>query len=81
LMALLETADIAFARVSDCAALSVHPHLRRISVDTPSGPATMPAPAPVLEQTRRYGAIPKLGEHTDTIRAEFLDNISEGERP
>jgi len=81
LMALLETADIAFARVSDCAALSVHPHLRRISVDTPSGPATMPAPAPVLEQTRRYGAIPKLGEHTDTIRAEFLNTISEGERP
>jgi len=35
----------------------------------------------VLEQTRRYGAIPKLGEHTDTIRAEFLNTISEGERP
>jgi formyl-CoA transferase len=71
LMALLEKADIAFARVSDCALLSSHPQLRRIEVDTPSGPAAMPAPAPVTEDARRYGRVPTLGEHTDRIRAEF----------
>jgi formyl-CoA transferase len=73
LTAMLEKADIAFARVSDCALLSAHPHLRRIDVDTPSGSAAMPAPAPVFAgATRRYGAVPKLGAHTDAVRAEFL---------
>ena len=33
----LEAADIAFARVNDVAGLIEHPHLRRISVDTPHG--------------------------------------------
>jgi itaconate CoA-transferase len=72
LMTMLEKADIAFARVNDCALLSAHPHLRRIVVDTPSGPAAMPAPAPIIEGERRYGHVPALGEHTDRIRAEFL---------
>jgi formyl-CoA transferase len=72
LMKKLEQADIAFARVSDCALLSAHPHLRRIEVATPSGPAAMPAPAPVFDQGRRYAAVPSLGEHTEKIRAEFL---------
>lgn len=80
LMAMLDKADIAFARVSDCALLSTHPHLRRIAVETPSGPATMPAPAPVIEQRRSYGRVPALGEHTDSIRAEFMTTASEGKR-
>ena len=71
LMALLEKADIAFARVSNCALLSAHPHLRRISVGTPSGPVAMPAPAPVIDQARSYGRVPALGEHTERVRAEF----------
>ncbi|MFN3349297.1 CaiB/BaiF CoA transferase family protein [Pseudorhodoplanes sp.] len=68
---MLDTAGIAFARVSDCALLSSHPHLRRITVDTPSGPATLPAPAPIVDGERRYGAVPALGAHTEQIRAEF----------
>ena len=44
-------ADIAFARVNDCALLSAHPHLRRIAVETPSGPAAMPAPAPMMRRS------------------------------
>jgi itaconate CoA-transferase len=72
LMQKLEGADIAFARVNDTALLSVHPHLRRISVDTPSGPVSLPAPAPLLAgETRQYGAIPALGEHSAMIRKEF----------
>ncbi|HWV55294.1 CaiB/BaiF CoA-transferase family protein [Pseudorhodoplanes sp.] len=72
LMTMLEKADIAFARVSDCALLSVHPHLRRIEVDTPSGPAAVPAPAPIIENERRYGRVPALGEHTEVVRREFM---------
>jgi formyl-CoA transferase len=69
---LLEQAGIAFARVTDCEALAHHPHLRRITVDSPSGPVSTPAPAPVVGGARRYGAIPALGAHTDKVRAEFL---------
>ena len=72
LMPILEKADIAFGRVSDCELLSHHPHLRRISADAPSGPVHMPAPAPIFaRETRRYGAVPALGEHSEKIRAEF----------
>jgi formyl-CoA transferase len=67
----LEAADIAFARVNDVAGLIGHPHLRRISVDTPHGPVSYPAPAPIRDQARSYGRIPALGEHTEKVRAEF----------
>jgi itaconate CoA-transferase len=72
LIAKLIAADIAFGRVSDMAALGKHPHLRRIRVDTPTGAVNYPAPAPLREHdTRRYGRVPALGEHTEKIRAEF----------
>ncbi|MEE4453696.1 CaiB/BaiF CoA-transferase family protein [Novosphingobium resinovorum] len=59
----LERADAAFAGVSDMAALSAHPLLRRIEVATPAGPVSYPAPAPVLMGgERHYGAVPALGE-------------------
>lgn len=73
LMQKLEAADIAFARVNDTALLSKHPHLRRITVDAPTGPVSTPAPAPVWAGAeRRYGAIPALGEHSEQVRREFL---------
>jgi itaconate CoA-transferase len=68
----LEAADIAFARVNDVAGFIKHPHLRRISVETPSGPVSYPAPAPIRDQPRRYGRVPALGEHTEKVRKEFL---------
>ncbi|MGE3870322.1 MAG: CaiB/BaiF CoA transferase family protein [Pseudorhodoplanes sp.] len=68
----LLAADIAFAPVNDPAGLARHPHLRRISVDTPSGPARYPAPAPLRAgPPRRYGGVPALGQHTQSVRAEF----------
>src|SRR6185295_4720987 len=67
----LEAADIAFARVNDVAGLIAHPHLRRISVETPHGPVSYPAPAPIRDETRGYGRIPALGEHTEAVRKEF----------
>ena len=78
---MLDKADIAFARVNDCALLSAHPHLRRIEVETPTGPAAAPAPAPIIEGQRYYGRVPALGEHTEAIRAEFTTNANEGRRP
>ena len=67
----LEAADIAFARVNDVAAFIAHPHLRRISVETPSGPVSYPAPAAIHDLPRHYGRVPALGEHTEKVRREF----------
>jgi crotonobetainyl-CoA:carnitine CoA-transferase CaiB-like acyl-CoA transferase len=59
----LTQADIAFATINDMAGLSAHPHLRRISVDTPAGPVSCPAPAPIfVGEERTYGPVPALGE-------------------
>ncbi|RYG27482.1 MAG: CoA transferase, partial [Burkholderiales bacterium] len=58
----LVAADVAFASVNDMAGLSRHAHLRRIVVETPAGPVTYPAPAPiVIGEQRHYGAVPALG--------------------
>ena len=69
----LAAADIAFARVTDMAALGRHPHLRRITVGLPAGSVSYPAPA-VLQtgESRRYGPVPALGAHTEKVRAEFM---------
>lgn len=61
----LLVADAAFARVNDMAALARHPHLRRISVDTPGGAVSIPAPAPIVDNERRhYGSVPALARVT-----------------
>ena len=69
----LAAADIAFARVNTPADLSRHPHLRRITVGTPSGPVSYPAPAESrAAASRHYGPVPAIGDHTDRVRAEFM---------
>ncbi len=68
----LAAADIAFARVNGPAELARHPHLRRITVGTPSGPVSYPAPAQRHAASRNYGPVPALGEHTERVRAEFM---------
>jgi len=75
----LIAADVAFGRVSDMGELARHPHLRRISVETPSGAVRYPAPATRRREgeTRRYGPVPALGEHTENIRAEFMPVAAE----
>ncbi len=68
----LAAADIAFARVNSPADLGHHPHLRRITVGTPTGPVSYPAPAEQhASSARRYGPVPALGAHTEKVRAEF----------
>lgn len=63
-IAKLEAANIALASVNDMAGLSAHPHLRRITVDTPNGPVSYPAPAPIFsgEEDRTYGMVPPLNK-------------------
>jgi len=69
----LAAADVAFARVNSPADLGHHPHLRRITVGTPSGPVSYPAPAKQrASASRRYGPVPALGQHTEKVRAEFM---------
>ena len=69
-LAALNRADIAFAELNDMAALSRHPHLRRITVDAPSGPVSFPAPAAIIAgEPRLYGPVPALGQHDDMSEA------------
>lgn len=64
----LDSADLAFANINDMAALSSHPHLRRICVETPKGSVSYPAPAAiVVGETRTYGPVPELGSGNGTI--------------
>jgi formyl-CoA transferase len=68
----LNEADIAFGRVNGPAELVRHPHLRRITVGSQSGPISYAAPAAQhLGEPRRYGPVPALGEHSEKIRVEF----------
>ncbi len=69
----LVSADVAHGAVNSVADLSGHPQLRRIEVDTPSGPVSMPAPP-----WRWDGAAPSplrgapaLDAHGRALRAEF----------
>ncbi|MEZ5722836.1 MAG: CaiB/BaiF CoA-transferase family protein [Paracoccaceae bacterium] len=61
-IAALDAATIAFALVNDMDGLGAHPHLRRMNVDTPNGPVSLPAPAPIFSgETRAFGPVPALG--------------------
>jgi len=57
----LTKSGIALATVNDMAGLSSHPHLRRITVDSPGGKVSFPAPAAIFKNApRSYGPIPAL---------------------
>ena len=43
--------------------LAVHPHLRRVEVDTPNGKISYAAPATIfVGEDRHYGPVPAIGE-------------------
>lgn len=68
----LSAARIAYASLNGVADLSVHSQLRRIEVDTPTGPVSLPA-SPMRWQDRSVvpGVVPALDADGDLIRAEF----------
>jgi formyl-CoA transferase len=72
LSARLEAAEIAFGRVNGPEELLRHPHLRRVTIGSETGPIDMPAPAARRAgEAQSFGPIPALGEHTARIKAEF----------
>ncbi|MDB5576299.1 MAG: carnitine dehydratase [Bradyrhizobium sp.] len=69
---LLRDAKVAFASVNDVADLSVHPHLRRMTVGTPTGAVAMPA-SPVRWSlgSTTGGSVPSLDVDGAALREEF----------
>ena len=68
----LQQAGIAFGRLNDMAGLSAHPALRRITVDTPSGPAQVVDVAAIRSnEVDNKRKVPAIGEHSKSIRSEF----------
>ncbi|HSS65812.1 MAG TPA: CoA transferase, partial [Gammaproteobacteria bacterium] len=68
----LRSSQIAFGEINDVAALSKHPALRRIQVDTPTGPVSLVAPpARTDADPPTLRPVPSLGAHSEAIRAEF----------
>jgi crotonobetainyl-CoA:carnitine CoA-transferase CaiB-like acyl-CoA transferase len=80
-VAVLDEAGIANARLRTPAEYSAHPQLaardRWREVDTPAGPvrALLP-PVSVPGREAAMGAVPALGQHTASVLAEFADTAS-----
>ena len=77
LLGRLDGSQVAFGVLNKVEDLSVHPQLRRVSVDSPTGPVDMVA-SPVQVQDNnganrpdQWGKVPALGEHTAAIENEF----------
>ncbi|AWB19871.1 CoA transferase [Methylobacterium currus] len=68
----LRTAGTAYGFVNGLADLVHHPALRRVTVETQAGPASIVAP-PALRngQAPVLGRVPGIGEHSEAIRREF----------
>jgi crotonobetainyl-CoA:carnitine CoA-transferase CaiB-like acyl-CoA transferase len=71
LIARLMDAGIAYGMINDVAGLSAHSQLRRVEVETPTGPVEMPAPPVLTGDAPTPGPVPAPGQHTDAIRREF----------
>jgi len=73
-IARLEAAKVAYGMINDMAGLSAHPQLRRITVETPTGPVEMPAPPALWAgHAAKPGPVPAPGQHTRAIRREFSE--------
>jgi itaconate CoA-transferase len=76
LAARLTDARIAYGFVNDLADLAVHPALRRVSVETPAGLASIVAPPVIWNKTApRLGPVPEIGEHDALIRRDFAETV------
>jgi len=78
----LDEGQIAFASVNSVEDLQQHPQLRRMEVVTASGPVQLVCP-PVLSgkeqanEAPKFGKVPTIGEHSDSIRKEFRYAVTE----
>ncbi len=72
----LRSANTAFGFVNGVAEFAQHPALRRMTVETPAGPASMAAPPAVRDgHDFQPGPVPALGAHSAAIRAEFSQPV------
>ncbi len=69
----LRTARIAYGAVNDVTGLSLHPHLRRLTVESETGDVEVPAHPDAAAQPPRSPRLPRLGEHSERLRREFND--------
>ena len=68
----LGAAGTAYGFINEVADLAAHPALRRVTVGTPNGPASIVAPPTTRNrQEAAFGPVPDIGEHSAAIRAEF----------
>ena len=68
----LVEAGTAFGFINEVADLPTHPALRRVTVATPNGPASIIAPPTTRDGiTPTFGPVPDIGDHSQAIRAEF----------
>jgi crotonobetainyl-CoA:carnitine CoA-transferase CaiB-like acyl-CoA transferase len=66
-----ETAGIAWSRYRSVREMTMHPALRRMTVEAENG-MQISLPRPAGRDTRfRAGPLPALGAHTDAVRKEF----------
>ena len=68
----LLVSEIAFARVNSVADFSLHGDLRRMDINTPNGPVSIPSPPAQTEgEATSVAIVPAMGEHTKLLRSEF----------
>lgn len=67
----LRASAIAFGSLNDVSGLSAHPQLRRVQVESPTGPVDIPVSPVKFADGIDHGAVPALGGHGASIREEF----------
>ncbi len=68
----LREARIAYGFVNDLAGLAAHPAIRRVTIGTEAGTASIIAPPVIHDRAMpQLGPVPAIGAHTEIIRREF----------
>ena len=72
----LQKGRVAFGSLNSVADLGEHPQLRRMEVNTPSGPVQLVCPPAIsvgeaAGEPGQFEQVPAVGEHSDAIRKEF----------
>lgn len=75
----LRGSGTAYGFVNGVMDLSRHPALRRTTVETEAGAASIVAPPAIRDgRAPELGAVPRIGQHTDAIRREFAAAVQTG---
>jgi itaconate CoA-transferase len=69
---MLKSVGIAFGLLNTIDGLINHPQLRTVTYDTPEGEVSVIAPAAETDAAEMpFGKVPRVGEHTEAVKAEF----------